>query len=126
MFDATDPSAAPGLPGETGQGSSLWRDAWHRLRKNRMAVAGGLILILLMLASFLSPWIAPYAYDQQDLNLYSVGPCAKHWFGTDTLGRDVLSRLLYGGRVSMSVGLAATAVSLVIGVLYGAIAGFLV
>ena len=125
MLKTTDQPTLPDRPEETGRGSSLWRDAWHRLRKNRMAVAGGLILILLMLASFLSPWIAPYAYDQQDLNLYSVGPCTRHWFGTDTLGRDVLSRLLYGGRVSMSVGLAATAVSLVIGVLYGAIAGFL-
>jgi oligopeptide transport system permease protein len=107
------------------RGSSLWHDAWLRLRKNKMAMAGGIIVIFLMLVSFLAPVIAPYSYETQDLNLYAVGPQAHHWFGTDTLGRDVLTRLLYGGRVSMSVGLAATAVSLVIGVLYGAIAGYI-
>jgi oligopeptide transport system permease protein len=124
MLETSDQLAPPPVLEETEQGTSLWRDAWHRLRKNKMAVAGGIIILALMLASFLASVIAPYSYQAQDLNLYAVGPCAQHWLGTDTLGRDVLTRLLYGGRISMSVGLAATAVSLVIGVLYGAIAGF--
>jgi oligopeptide transport system permease protein len=122
----TSDQLAPKPPFEPDeQGSSLWHDAWHRLRKNKMAMAGGVIVIFLMLVSFLAPVIAPYSYEAQDLNLYENPPGAHHWFGTDTLGRDVLTRLLYGGRVSMEVGLAATAVSLVIGVLYGAIAGYI-
>jgi oligopeptide transport system permease protein len=125
MIETSD-QLAPKPPFEPAeQGSSLWHDAWLRLRKNKMAMAGGIIVIFLMLVSFLAPLLAPYSYDAQDLNLYAVGPRAHHWFGTDTLGRDVLTRLLYGGRVSMSVGLAATAVSLIIGVLYGAIAGYI-
>jgi oligopeptide transport system permease protein len=117
------PASSPPLT-DADHGASLWHDAWLRLRKNKMAMLGGIVVIVLMVISFLAPLIAPYSYEAQDLSLSAVGPRAHHWFGTDTLGRDVLTRLLYGGRVSMAVGLAATAVSLVIGVLYGAIAGF--
>src|SRR5215467_6540376 len=103
----TSDQLAPKPPFEPAeQGFSLWHDAWLRLRKNKMAMLGGIIILFMMLVSFLAPLLAPYAYDAQDLNLYAVGPRAGHWFGTDTLGRDVLTRLLYGGRVSMSVGLA--------------------
>ena len=124
MIETSD-QPAPKPPFESAeQGTSLGHDAWLRLRKNKMAMAGGIIVIFLMLVSFLAPVIAPYSYEAQDLNLYAVKPQAHHWFGTDTLGRDVLTRLLYGGRVSMSVGLVATAVSLIIGVLYGAISGY--
>jgi oligopeptide transport system permease protein len=125
MIETSD-QLAPKPPFEpVEQGSSLWYDAWLRLRKNKMAMGGGIVVIFLIVVSFLAPLIAPYSYEAQDLNLYAVGPRAHHWFGTDTLGRDIFSRLLYGGRVSMEVGLAATAVSLVIGVLYGAIAGYI-
>lgn len=106
------------------KGASLWRDAWLRLRKNRMAVAGIAVLIIVTLAAAFGPAFSPYAYDDQDTDLGAVRPSAQHWLGTDPLGRDLLTRLLYGGRVSLMVGLAATAVSLLIGVLYGAIAGF--
>jgi oligopeptide transport system permease protein len=90
-----------------------------------MAVAGGIVFLVLMVLSFLAPLISPYKYDATHLDSYAQAPNAHHWFGTDTLGRDVLTRLLYGGSVSMAVGLVATAVSLTVGVLYGAIAGFL-
>jgi oligopeptide transport system permease protein len=106
-------------------GASLWRDAWLRLRKNKMAVASAVILAVLSLASALAPWIAPYSYDEQNLALRAVPPRAGHWLGTDGLGRDQLTRLLYGGRVSLMVGIVATAVALAIGVTYGAISGFL-
>lgn len=106
------------------EGSSLWLDAWHRLKKNRLAVAGFVVIFILSVASFLAPWLAPYAYEAQDLSLGAVPPRPGHWLGTDTLGRDQLTRLLHGGRVSLSVGLAATAVSLTIGVLYGAVSAF--
>jgi oligopeptide transport system permease protein len=107
------------------KGTSLWRDSWHRLRKNKMALFGGIVVLVLGLGSFLAPWISPQSYESQDLALGAVGPRPGHWLGTDALGRDQLARLLYGGRVSIAVGLCATGVSLTIGVLYGAIAGFI-
>ncbi len=107
------------------QGTSLWRDAWHRLAKNKLAVAGAILLLLLTLASFLGPLFLQQSYETQNLQLGATPPSAEHWLGTDSLGRDLLVRLLYGGRVSISVGLCATAVALTIGVLYGTIAGFL-
>ena len=106
-------------------GHSLWLDAWHRLRKNRMALAGFVVLLTFALAALFAPWFSPHSYQEQNLALGSVAPRAGHWLGTDTLGRDVLTRLLYGGRISLMVGVCATGVSLTIGLLYGAIAGFL-
>jgi oligopeptide transport system permease protein len=109
---------------EMEAGHSLWQDAWLRLRKNKMAVAGAVFIILLTLAAFLSPLIAPDSYERQDLNLGAKPPGRVHWLGTDDLGRDLLSRMLYGGRISLSVGVAATSVSVLIGVLYGTISGY--
>lgn len=106
-------------------GHSLWLDAWHRLQKNRMALAGFAVLLTFALAALLAPWLSPHSYQEQNLALGPVAPRAGHWLGTDTLGRDVLTRLLYGGRISLMVGICATGVSLTIGLLYGAIAGFL-
>ncbi len=105
-------------------GVSLWQDAWRRLRRNRMALAGLAALLALALLALLTPWIAPYSYEGQDLALGATPPSAAHWLGTDTLGRDLLTRILYGSRVSLMVGAIATGVALVIGVLYGTVAGF--
>jgi len=107
------------------RGTSLWRDAWHRLAKNKIAVIGGIVLVLLTLASFIGPLLLRQSYETQDLQLGAVPPNAQHWFGTDTLGRDLFVRILYGGRVSLAVGFCATAVARTIGVLYGTISGFL-
>ncbi len=104
--------------------SSLWSDAWARLRRNPMAVFGLVATIILVSISIVGPWLSPYGYEEQDLALSAQPPSAEHWLGTDVLGRDLLTRMMYGGRISLSVGLLATAVSLVIGVLYGAIAGY--
>jgi oligopeptide transport system permease protein len=116
------PNAA--LLSEAEVGTSLWRDAWHRLKKNKMAVVSAAILAVLSIASALAPWIAPYSYEEQNLDLRAVAPQHGHWLGTDALGRDQLTRLLYGGRVSLMVGIVATGVALLIGVTYGAISGF--
>jgi oligopeptide transport system permease protein len=111
-------------PGELEVGSSLWRDAWHRLARNKLAVFGGVMLSLLAIACVLGPLVSSYSYEQQDLDLGASAPSADHWLGTDTLGRDLLVRLLVGGRISIGVGLCATFVALTIGVVYGAVAGF--
>lgn len=113
-------------PSQTSQQrSSLWLDAWIKLRKNRMALFGFAVLATLCVVSLLTPWIAPYNYEEQDLMLGATPPSAAHWLGTDIFGRDMLTRVMYGGRVSLMVGFVATAVALVIGILWGAIAGFI-
>ena len=104
--------------------SSLGRDAWLRLRANRMAMFSLFILIGITIISFIGPSISPYAYDQQNLDRVFEGPGKDHIFGTDNLGRDLFARTTYGGRISLAVGLLATLVSLVIGVSYGMFSGY--
>lgn len=111
-------------PDQLEQGTSLWTDAWHRLARNKLAVAGGVILLLLGLACVIGPMVIGVSYQDQNLDLGASAPSAAHWLGTDTLGRDLLVRLLVGGRISIGVGLCATFVALTIGVAYGAVAGF--
>lgn len=106
------------------KGRSLWQDAWYRLNKNKLAMLGLYLIIFFVVISILTPWIAPYAYETQNLALGASAPSAQHWLGTDIHGRDLMTRLMYGGRISLMVGFAATAVSLVIGVLWGTIAGY--
>ena len=104
--------------------NSLWSDAFYRLTRNKAAMLGGFILILLIICAVLAPWIAPYSYSYQDLNLGASPPSGEHFLGTDILGRDLLSRILYGARISLLVGFVATGVALVIGVSWGIVAGY--
>ena len=106
------------------QQSSLWSDAWRRLLANKAAVAGGLILLFLIVLAVFAPWIAPHSYSYQNLELGAQPPSSEFLLGTDTLGRDLFSRILYGARVSLLVGFVATGVALVIGVSWGIIAGY--
>ncbi len=106
-------------------GTSLWQDAWLRLRKNHLALFGLLVLVTMVIIAILTPWIAPYGYEEQNLILGASPPSAEHWLGTDIFGRDMLTRIFYGGRVSLMVGFIATGVALLIGVLWGTIAGYL-
>tara|TARA_R110001599_G_scaffold353459_2_gene592774 strand:- start:24500 stop:25387 length:888 start_codon:yes stop_codon:yes gene_type:complete len=106
------------------QGTSLWKDAWIRLRRNKLAVFGLVILILFIIIALLTPWIAPYSYQAQDLELGASPPSAAHWLGTDIFGRDLMTQIMYGGRISLAVGFVATAVALLIGVTWGAVAGY--
>jgi oligopeptide transport system permease protein len=105
-------------------GIGFWRDAWRRLLKSPMAVTGAVILILVILATLLAPLLTPYGFEEQDLTRQLQSPSWKHPFGTDLAGRDVFTRTLYGGRLSLAVGLVATLVSLAIGVTWGAVAGY--
>ena len=106
------------------EGTSLWQDAWVRLRKNHLAVFGLVVLVTMIVIALLTPWIAPYAYDAQNLDLGASPPSAAHWLGTDVFGRDLLTQIMYGGRISLAVGFIATSVALLIGVTWGAIAGY--
>jgi len=103
---------------------SLAGDAWRRLLHNRAAFLGLLLLMFMMLAVGIGPWMSPYSYEQMDLFATNEAPSVTHWFGTDETGRDLLTRILVGGRISFAVALAATSVSLLIGVTYGGISGF--
>ena len=106
------------------KGSSLWHDAWLRLRKNKLALFGGSVPLFMIVVALLTPWIAPYSYEAQNLDLGASSPSAAHWLGTDIFGRDVLTQIMYGGRIPPAVGVIATAVALLIGVTWGAVAGY--
>lgn len=105
--------------------NSLWIDAWHRLGRNRAAMVSFWFLVAMILLCFVGPWL-PWVKSPTSIDLAnaSSGPSALHWFGTDQLGRDLFARVLYGGQVSLLVGFVATAVAVLIGVVYGAIAGY--
>ena len=124
MTSATLPDRPFSAPEEAIKGRSLWADAWRRLLRNRAAVASAIVLALVSIACFAAPWIAPYPIDDIDWENISTPPSAAHWFGTDENGRDLFTRTLYGGQVSLMVGIVATLVSLAIGVIWGAVAGF--
>ena len=97
-------------------GTSLWRDAWRRLLRNRLAVMGGCAIILLCLVAIFANFIAPYAYTKSNFDRTYEFPSKEFPLGTDQLGRDVLSRMIYGARVSMLVGLGAQVIVVLIGV----------
>jgi oligopeptide transport system permease protein len=105
------------------QSLSPMQAAWRRFCRHRLNVAAFWFLIALVVLCVLGPFLSPYAQDAQNLELKAVNASAPHWLGTDTLGRDMLTRILHGGRVSLAVGLLATLVAACIGVTYGLISG---
>ncbi len=107
------------------QGSSLWKDAWHRLARNKPALVSLGVLTVVVIACFIVPFL-PFVKDPAAINLANPAapPSAKYWFGTDQLGRDLFARVLYGGQVSLLVGFVATGVAVMIGVVYGAVSGY--
>lgn len=114
------------------KGASLWRDAWKRLLRNKLAVFGMIVLVLMVVAVIIGPaiiaWTTGYTYDliPTDNELVkAMPPSLKHLMGTDDAGRDIFARVLQGGRISLMVGVISTTVSLIIGVSYGATAGYL-
>jgi oligopeptide transport system permease protein len=109
----------------SGRPESLWADAWKRLRRNRAAVLSAVFLAWIAFTAAFAPWL-PGMQDPtaQNLRLGATPPSVAHWFGTDELGRDTFARVIHGGRISLMVGVVATLVSLVIGVTWGAVAGY--
>jgi ABC-type dipeptide/oligopeptide/nickel transport system permease subunit len=102
----------------------LRADVWRRFCKNRLALAGLVFIVALLLVAIFAPWIAPYDYDERTPGAFREGPSSEHWFGTDIIGLDVFSRVVYGARISLKVGIVATLMAVVIGLILGAIAGF--
>jgi oligopeptide transport system permease protein len=105
----------------------FWGDAWRRLRQNRAAMAASIVIVLISLLAFFGPAFSPHPYDAIDWDYMAVPPGGgnDHWLGTDRLGRDLYVRTLHGVQISLQIGLLATVVSLIIGVLWGATAGYL-
>jgi oligopeptide transport system permease protein len=102
---------------------TLWGDAWIRLRRNRLAVTGGVIILLITLLAIIYPFFSKYDFASQDLNAILQGPSSEHLLGTDELGRDVMTRLIYGARTSLMVGIFTQIIVLSIGLPLGAISG---
>jgi len=103
---------------------SYWQDSWRRLRKNKLAMAGLVFLIFLIFMAIFGPIISPHSYNETVLSNQNQPPSAEHWFGTDELGRDVFARTWEGARISLFVGFMAALIDLIVGAIYGGIAGY--
>lgn len=105
--------------------NSLWQDSFSRLKKNKGAMISFYFVVIICLMSLFAKYISPYSYDVQDMNALYEEPSAKYWLGTDGLGRDLLSRTIYGARMSMAVGILTALISMVFGTIYGGISGWI-
>ncbi|MBP2630997.1 MAG: dppC 2 [Firmicutes bacterium] len=103
--------------------TTYWQDVWRRLNKNKLSILGLIIISFVIIAAIVGPFFTPYSYSDQNLQIANQSPSTVHWFGTDNLGRDLLTRVLYGARISLSIGVVASLSTMIIGVLYGGIAG---
>lgn len=106
------------------ESKTYFKDAWDRFKKNKMAMAGLIVLGVMVVLAIVGPMILPYSYETQDLSATNQGSSLQHLLGTDKFGRDMLTRILYGARISLSIGFAAAAINVVIGVVYGGISGY--
>ncbi|TVP69715.1 MAG: ABC transporter permease, partial [Nitriliruptor sp.] len=117
-----DPAEQLQVPDEPSE--PRWRETLSALLANRLAAAGMIVLALLVLAAVFAELVAPYSFTDDDIARRLEPPSREHWFGTDELGRDVLSRVIFGARVSLQVGAVAVGISLVVGTLIGLISGY--
>ncbi|WP_241691079.1 ABC transporter permease [Roseovarius sp. A46] len=126
MTESPDPKPIAALAdeGPTAPPRSHWRDVWDQFKTHRGALAGGIVLLFIILAVFIGPYLWPYDATFIDIRARNQGPSLAHPFGTDQLGRDTLARMMAGGQTSISVGLTAMLLALVLGSLIGVLAGF--
>lgn len=104
---------------------SFWQGAWLRLRQNKLAIFGLIIILVIAIMALIGSSFTPYSYTEQKLLDSNQAPSSEHWFGTDELGRDVFARIWYGARISLFIGVMAALIDLLIGVVYGGVAGYL-
>ena len=122
-LSADAPAGAVAAPARKARRFSPWQEAWRRFRRHRMALFSGIVLLIIVGGVVLGPLLWPVPINEIDFGAKLQGPSWKHPLGTDDLGQDLLARLIYGGRISIAVGVAAMIVAIVVGVLVGAIAG---
>jgi peptide/nickel transport system permease protein len=125
------PTRESGFPERSGNERSgeiadraMKTDFWHRFSQNQLAVAGCAIVVLLFVVSLLAPWISPFDPTEIDLKNILQPPSSHHWFGTDQLGRDVMSRMIWGAQISLKVGFVSTGIAILIGTILGSVAGY--
>lgn len=104
--------------------TGYWSDAWLRLKRDKGAMLGLGFILLLLTVAIIGPMLSSFSYEDQNFLQANLGPSAEHWFGTDSLGRDLFIRVLYGARISLAIGIVASLINLVIGVIYGGISGY--
>ncbi len=122
--DFTPVGTAASAAGPARPATTYWQDAWRRLKENKLAMAGLAVIVFIALMAAVGPLFSPYSYSDQVLSEANQPPSAQHWFGTDNLGRDLLTRVLYGARISLSIGVVASLINLTIGVVYGGVSGY--
>ncbi|KUO73643.1 MAG: peptide ABC transporter permease [Clostridia bacterium BRH_c25] len=105
-------------------GDTFLNELWYAIRKNKMAMAGGIVIILLILIALFASYISPYDPYHVDLDMQLQKPSAEHWLGTDEFGRDLLTRIMFGTRISLAIGLIPTILSLFIGTILGMVSGY--
>jgi len=103
---------------------TYWQDAWRRLKQNRLAMVGLWVIVAITLIAIFGPMFSPYSYSDQSLFDQNMYITREHWLGTDDLGRDLLTRIMYGARISLTVGFVASFINLTVGVVYGGISGY--
>ena len=106
------------------ESKTFLQDSWGRFKKNRLAFAGLIFIVVMVISAIFIPIFSPFTYEMQNLDLRNDGPSLMHLFGTDKLGRDILVRVMYGARISLSIGFASALINLVIGIVFGGIAGY--
>jgi oligopeptide transport system permease protein len=103
---------------------TYWQDAWRRLKQNKSAMVGLVFVVFITLAAIIGPFLTKYNYFSQDFSIQNMGPSMKHIFGTDSFGRDLAVRVMYGARISLAVGYLVSILNIIIGIIYGGISGF--
>ena len=118
----TDDTHAEDIPRPS---TTYWHDVWQRFRRDKLAIAGLVVIVIMTLLCIVMPMVSPYTYDGSDYLNMNAGPSLQHPCGTDQLGRDQFIRIMYGARISLTIGFVAAAINFAIGVIYGGLSGYL-
>ena len=123
-FEPKDATMVPATAKVMPKEETYVQMVWRRFRRHKLAMISLVVLIVLYSMAIFAPWVAPYHYDHMDFTKISQPPSAEHWFGTDRIGADLFSRVIWGSRISLSVGFVAAGIAIVLGTVVGAISGY--